>query len=408
MDNNSSPRDSCLEHFSAHEGYYRVASPQQIVQQQFPDPSLACSYEEFAQFLDLLLDGIDTTSLATVSEVASPDLAPACRSFSAMSNVSSIAGASDIISSVASTLAPITPSVDESDTFSDSPEDGDDASDAKTYQDLGGLCMEGTGRDGVDENYWAQLGDNGALRSATSLGTSPFAPSLGPQRVGYAQPQWQEPDGSAEAVLHSIDNYNLSLHGDPRASTLSPSTLSCAGAHWGAQTSMVPKPGEPSPYLPVPQRDSAYEATGGIEPYLLSLSQPAFRSQAVTPIQGQETTPLQHSWDLASVDVPGQGTPSAALDLKAASPTGRKRSRSKMYPCPVSGCSYEDARTYNVRVHVSRVHHGERPFLCDFPGCDRKKKGFSRKENLQAHLEKNHGVPRTPKQERSLKAKKSM
>merc|ERR1712210_411692 len=57
----------------------------------------------------------------------------------------------------------------------------------------------------------------------------------------------------------------------------------------------------------------------------------------------------------------------------------------KPFPCPFPGCGKIFARSENLKIH-KRIHTGEKPFECEIPGCDRRFANSSdRKKHMHVH-----------------------
>ncbi|XP_060687984.1 zinc finger protein ZIC 3-like [Hemiscyllium ocellatum] len=57
----------------------------------------------------------------------------------------------------------------------------------------------------------------------------------------------------------------------------------------------------------------------------------------------------------------------------------------KPFPCPFPGCAKIFARSENLKIH-KRTHTGEKPFKCEFDGCDRRFANSSdRKKHMHVH-----------------------
>ncbi|THD24890.1 Zinc finger protein ZIC 2 [Fasciola hepatica] len=58
----------------------------------------------------------------------------------------------------------------------------------------------------------------------------------------------------------------------------------------------------------------------------------------------------------------------------------------KPFPCPFPGCMKVFARSENLKIH-KRTHTGEKPFICEFEGCDRRFANSSdRKKHMHVHM----------------------
>ncbi|KAM5544898.1 hypothetical protein V8D89_001796 [Ganoderma adspersum] len=68
----------------------------------------------------------------------------------------------------------------------------------------------------------------------------------------------------------------------------------------------------------------------------------------------------------------------------------RKQSTEKVFDCLWPECNSSFARTNNLKAHEQGVHLRMRPHVCPFAGCEKAEKGFSRKYDLDAHIQKQH------------------
>ncbi|RDX40346.1 hypothetical protein OH76DRAFT_359616 [Lentinus brumalis] len=70
----------------------------------------------------------------------------------------------------------------------------------------------------------------------------------------------------------------------------------------------------------------------------------------------------------------------------------RQTPQEKKHKCTL--CPRAFARSYNLRVHISRGHDGERPFPCHVDRCPREHRGYTRQYELDRHYKRKHpGVP---------------
>ncbi|CAL1267539.1 unnamed protein product [Larinioides sclopetarius] len=100
---------------------------------------------------------------------------------------------------------------------------------------------------------------------------------------------------------------------------------------------------------------------------------------AVEHVGGPECTNHTCSWQ----DCPRNGRPFKAK-YKLVNHI-RVHTGEKPFPCPFPGCGKVFARSENLKIH-KRTHTGEKPFKCEYEGCDRRFANSSdRKKHSHVH-----------------------
>ncbi|KAG8184401.1 hypothetical protein JTE90_004573 [Oedothorax gibbosus] len=100
---------------------------------------------------------------------------------------------------------------------------------------------------------------------------------------------------------------------------------------------------------------------------------------AVEHVGGPECTNHTCSWQ----DCPRNGRPFKAK-YKLVNHI-RVHTGEKPFPCPFPGCGKVFARSENLKIH-KRTHTGEKPFKCEYDGCDRRFANSSdRKKHSHVH-----------------------
>ncbi|KAI1794401.1 hypothetical protein LXA43DRAFT_883824 [Ganoderma leucocontextum] len=131
---------------------------------------------------------------------------------------------------------------------------------------------------------------------------------------------------------------------------------------------------------------SGMQVSGG--PRQVVVPQPSSPPLQTTPGESlyanpHRTSPRKH------VDKGGANIPSKTPKTEKAK---RKQSTEKVFDCPWPGCSKAFARTNNLRVHEKGVHYRMRDHVCPFTGCQKANHGFSRRYDLDIHMQKHHAA----------------